>query len=298
MDRSVSKKVSKEEKEKQLKERQKERREKASYYAVIPSHVRYCDDLLAQEKLLYGEITALTNTYGYCFASNTHFAELYGVSKRTISRQISKLEQFNFIKIEIIRDSDTKEILERRIYLNYVFNASPIDTGVYTPIDTDVYTPIDTDVYYNTTSKNNTSINKTTTTPVEKKSEKKEDADAVVVVDTYAINELILKYLKPTQTLTSTHLKKIGRAKGFTFERLEKVLQVAKLSNIRSLVGWLIKAIENPDFDFTTVETKAVADSAAKSKIVNYKGRDWDYKRLAELTEEYLTESISREEGD
>ena len=144
-----------------------------------------------------------------------------------------------------------------------------------------------------TLTENTTENIKTTTTPEEKKSEKKEYADAVVVVDTYAINELILKYLKPSPPLTAAHLKKIGQAKGFTFERFEKILQVAKVSNIRSLVGWLIKAIENPDFDFTTVETKAVADSAApKSKIVNYKGREWDYKRLAELTQEHLEESV------
>ena len=43
---------------------------KSNYYAVIPATIRYSKDLRPAEKLLYGEITALTNIKGYCYASN------------------------------------------------------------------------------------------------------------------------------------------------------------------------------------------------------------------------------------
>ena len=47
-----------------------------NYYAIIPSTVRYDPDLKPSEKLLYGEITSLTNKMGYCFATNKYFADL------------------------------------------------------------------------------------------------------------------------------------------------------------------------------------------------------------------------------
>lgn len=87
-----------------------------SYYAVIPATVRYDKELKAQEKLLYGEITALANRYGYCYAKNKYLAELYDVSIETISRWISKLEKQGYIKTEIIRN-ENKMIVERRIYI-------------------------------------------------------------------------------------------------------------------------------------------------------------------------------------
>ena len=47
-----------------------------SYYAVIPANVRYDKTLPPLARLMYAEITALSNQYGYCFATNKYFAEL------------------------------------------------------------------------------------------------------------------------------------------------------------------------------------------------------------------------------
>ena len=72
---------------------------KKNYYAIIPADVRYNKNLTANAKLLYGELTALSNKYGYCFASNSYFAELYGVSNTSISKWISDLKANGCINI-------------------------------------------------------------------------------------------------------------------------------------------------------------------------------------------------------
>lgn len=87
-----------------------------SYYAVIPATIRYDNRLKAAEKLMYGEITSLTNRMGYCFANNKYFANLYNVTIHTVSQWISHLEKLGYIAIELIRDNK-KQIKERRIYI-------------------------------------------------------------------------------------------------------------------------------------------------------------------------------------
>ena len=87
-----------------------------SYYSVIPATVRYDNKLKASEKLLYGEITSLTNKEGYCFATNRYFSNLYNVNPHTVSQWISHLQKEGYIYIELIRDKK-KEIKERRIYI-------------------------------------------------------------------------------------------------------------------------------------------------------------------------------------
>ena len=71
-----------------------------NFYAIIPASIRYDKSLKANAKLLYGEITALCNQEGYCWADNKYFAELYEVDHKTISRWISQLETGNYLKIE------------------------------------------------------------------------------------------------------------------------------------------------------------------------------------------------------
>ena len=97
-----------------------------SYYAIIPSSVRYDKRLKFAERLLYGEITALLGKEGYCFASNNYFADLYGVIPGTISRWISHLDKLGYIKVDIIKNAN-KEVKERRIYIIDVSNGKSVD---------------------------------------------------------------------------------------------------------------------------------------------------------------------------
>jgi hypothetical protein len=128
-----------------------------NYYAIIPANVRYDKDLKPNEKLLYGEITALSNEKGYCWASNTYFAELYDVSKETASRWVSNLENKKYITTQLLYQN--KEIKQRRIYIGCV----PIDKKIITPcennqdpIDEKIITPIDKKIIVNNKGFNNT----------------------------------------------------------------------------------------------------------------------------------------------
>lgn len=89
--------------------------EKPNYYSILTADVRYDKELKANEKLLFSEITALANKYGYCTASNGYLADLYGVKKTTISHWLIHLKEKNYISIEIERN-DKKEIISRKIY--------------------------------------------------------------------------------------------------------------------------------------------------------------------------------------
>lgn len=97
-----------------------------SYYAIIPSTVRYDKRLKFAERLLYGEITVLLGKEGYCFAGNNYFAELYGVIPGTISRWISHLDKLGYIKVNIIKD-DNNEVKERRIYIKDISYRGSVD---------------------------------------------------------------------------------------------------------------------------------------------------------------------------
>lgn len=118
---------------------------KKSYYAIIPANIRYDESLPPNAKLLYGEITALCNAEGYCWASNKYFAELYDVSPITISRWINILVSKGYIASQIIYKEGTKQIDKRYIQI------------CCDPINKIVNTPINENVKGNNTSSNTTS---------------------------------------------------------------------------------------------------------------------------------------------
>lgn len=90
-------------------------KERPNYYAIIPANVRYDKELRANEKLMYGEITALSNVYGFCFASNNYFAALYKVTPQAISKWIRDLKDKGYIQVDFDYKDDTKEIDKRII---------------------------------------------------------------------------------------------------------------------------------------------------------------------------------------
>lgn len=124
-------------------------KEKPNYYAIIPADVRYCKKLKPIERLIYAEITCLTNNKGYCWAGNEYFSNLFEISNRSVSRHINQLKNFEFISVSMIRDSSSK-VEKRTIKLT----KNTIDKTVV-PHRQNCPTPLDKTVQYNNTILNN-----------------------------------------------------------------------------------------------------------------------------------------------
>ena len=154
-----------------------ETNEKPSFYAILPAYVRYEKRLKPAERLLFAEISALTNKLGYCTASNGYFAKLYGIEKTTVSRWISHLSELGFVKLEMVYEG--KQIKGRKIWIDEKV-MTPIDEKVMTPIDEKVMTPIDEKVKGNNTRLNNTRLNNTPLPPNDENGKEDLNADAFV----------------------------------------------------------------------------------------------------------------------
>lgn len=91
-------------------------KEKPSYYVILTADVRYDKRLSASEKLLFGEITALSNENGYCTAGNSYFARLYDTAIRTVSKWVNDLVKYGYLKSEIIYKENSNAIQGRKLY--------------------------------------------------------------------------------------------------------------------------------------------------------------------------------------
>lgn len=89
--------------------------------------MRYDNRLTDSEKLLYSEITSLTQSNGECWASNAYFSKLYSVTPQAISKRINRLKKYGYIEIKYIYGDKGKNINARIIKLT--------DLGVSTTVD-------------------------------------------------------------------------------------------------------------------------------------------------------------------
>lgn len=200
-----------------------------SYYAIIPASVRYDQRLKPNAKLLYGEITALCNEKGFCWATNDYFSELYGVSKTSISKWISNLVSCGYLSMNIEYKENTKQILKR--YLTIV--QYPIEEKFNTPIEEKFK---DNNTVINTTINNN----------------------IMSVVDYYKEN---CKSLPQPRTITEQRKKHIkARLEDYGYEEVIKALDIAERSEFLAKgpdKGWLsFDWIFNPNNFVKIVEGK------------------------------------------
>src|SRR5690554_5180023 len=70
-----------------------------SYYAILTAEVRYDRNISDKAKLIYAELTALSNQFGYAWPSNKYLADLYNVTELTITRLINQLKKYKYIQV-------------------------------------------------------------------------------------------------------------------------------------------------------------------------------------------------------
>lgn len=164
-----------------------------AYYAIIPANVRYDKDLAPNAKLLYGEITALCNGKGYCWASNQYFAELYGVSVLSIKRWVNSLVTKGYVYRTLTYKPNSNEVDKRILSID---GGIKIDTTsvqkCYDPsIKNDTSSSIKND------TDNNTSINNTFNNTNIYKGEKKRRSETV--------NSVITEYTESKDLQDALH---------------------------------------------------------------------------------------------
>ena len=194
-----------------------------SYYAIIPANVRYNDNLTPNAKLLYGEITALCNEKGFCWASNAYFSQLYKVDKRTITRWISQLENNKHINCKLIYKKDSKEVEKRMIKIvpTALNKLSPPHDKI---VEDNIYSTIN----------NNTNNNSLTS-----KNVKSEKDFPPLILDSY--NHIVKLFPKQTQPKTKTEklkwlseLDKLQRLDGYNPRQIYLICSKVRNDNFWS----------------------------------------------------------------
>ena len=228
--------------------------EQPNYYSIIPAHVRYDKELKPMEVIMYGELTALSNKYGYSYASNNYFAELYNVHKKTVSTWISNLKEKGYIETVVIRD-ESMTVTERRIYI----------TAPYPSNHGEGYPQKSGDPIHKKTEENNTRINNTRIN---------RDSDETSKSFQYISNnlEIIQSPLKAQQLEEAI--------KDFKDNKLEIVTVATDYCRENSKgVNYLIKVLENWNKDGVNTKEKAIS----KIKPRNNKEDDYLAKKKQEL---------------
>lgn len=229
-------------------------KEQPNYYSIIPAHVRYDKELKPMEVIMYGELTALSNKYGYSYASNNYFAELYNVHKKTVSTWISNLKEKGYIDTVVIRD-ENMTVTERRIYI----------TAPYPSNHGEGYPQKSGDPIHKKTEENNTRINNTRIN---------RDSDETSKSFQYISNnlEIIQSPLKAQQLEEAI--------KDFKDNKLDIVTVATDYCRENSKgVNYLIKVLENWNKDGVNTKEKAIS----KIKPRNNKEDDYLAKKKQEL---------------
>ena len=213
--------------------------ENPGYYGILPANVRYDKNLKPMEKIMYSELTALCNKNGYCNATNSYFAELYEVSKNTVSLWIGDLEKAGYIKTKLIYEPGTKNIKERRIFI-----ADPItkNDDTYHEKEVDPITKNDDTPITKNREDNNTSINNTrliiTNNNLENIIEGQEQKEKVVINSNGALQQEI-KMLLGVRKIKVVDIIKLNKP----IERIKEVIVYCDKYNKAD--GYLFKALRD-----------------------------------------------------
>ena len=221
--------------------------ERPGYYGILPASIRYDKNLKPMEKIMYSELTALSNKNGYCNATNSYFAELYEVGKNTVSLWISDLEKAGYIKTKLMYEAGTKNIKERRIYIS-----DPItkNNDTYHEKEVDPITKNDDTPITKNREDNNTSINNTrliiTNNNLENIIEDQEQKEKVVINSNGVLQQEI-KMLLGVRKIKVYDIIKLNKP----IERIKFVIEFCNKHNKAD--GYLYKALKD-DWELKEVQ--------------------------------------------
>ena len=233
--------------------------EKPSYYAIIPAEVRYDNDLRANEKLLYGEITALSKQTGECWAGNNYFSELYNVKPNAIAVWIRHLKEKRYIDIEYKYKG--KEIQQRIIKIGGIQKDSTYYSkeyeGIHKKIPGGIQKDKENNININNTSINNIKenikrkyfeseeLNNVFLDWLEYKKERKETYKEIGLKSLITqINKQVEKYNE--ETIINLIIECMAsNYKGIIFDKLTKVKNDYKKHSVEP--EWLDKEIEGDE---------------------------------------------------
>jgi hypothetical protein len=118
-----------------------------SFYTVVPAYIRDDERLSLGCMFLFGDIAALCNRTGECWASNSYLSKINKVDKKTISKWVSMLEEAGHITTKVERN-ELGEVIAR-----YIKIGIPMAFSVPTPphatmdyINTSLINTVDTTI--------------------------------------------------------------------------------------------------------------------------------------------------------
>ena len=254
-------------------------------FAILPAHIRYNKDLTDSEKILFCEITALSNKNGYCYASNKYLSEIYGVSIDTISRRVNKLKKKGYVDVQLIKEKGGNNIKERRIY-PYL----DLPTGISNPAGRGIRKVADEGIRKvagrgigNSAEDNNLSINNLNTNNLNTNKEKEKE------------NVLFEKWWK-------SYPKKTASKKDVAKKFEKAIKEVGEEHLFKATVIYLdtvseIQYVTNPARFFTQ---KYYSEDAMETnkQILKEKGGNRINSEYYELNKEVLAESAAKREAD
>lgn len=238
----------------------------------IPKEIYLHKGLTPTEKLLLAEIKCFAKN-GVCFASNEHFAEFLGISKKHVSRLLSKLASLSFITTELIYKEGTKEVDKRVITPIPIETDTPPHTGVY-PMDIQGDTsphesgdPLCVDAYYKVQDKIQDKEQDKIIKKINKK-DKKNSSSAELESEFELLWEKYPRKIGKAKALQS--YIKARKSKKYTFETIEiglnKYLEYLKSNGteaefIAHFTTWLNQERFNDDLTYVSPTTKKKTQS-------------------------------------
>lgn len=88
-----------------------------NFFTQIPSYVMSSKELNSTDKCVYGVIYTMLNTTRKCFMSNERIGNDIGLSKKTVSKTITKLVRAGLLNVRLTYKNGTKEVDKRYITL-------------------------------------------------------------------------------------------------------------------------------------------------------------------------------------